>query len=128
MLEKELKLHHPKKFEYDNTTIKNGASLFNDSLCAYCAGSPGANGIVDDILCVEWKSVLHVCTSCHAAGAILMTRTRRRNGAANGARSKRARRPNPSPQAIAPNASFAPLAHALAPTRTPPIASSLREA
>jgi len=33
---------------YYNTTMKNGASPFNASLCAYCAGSSGANGIVDE--------------------------------------------------------------------------------
>ncbi len=41
-----LECHHPMEFEYYNTTIKNSA--FNASLCAYCAGSSGANGIVDE--------------------------------------------------------------------------------
>ena len=65
------------KFKYYNTTIKNVA--FN---VAYCAGSSGANGIVDEILSVEWKSVLPLCTSCAASGAIPLTQTRRRNGVA----------------------------------------------
>ena len=112
-----LECHHPMEFEYYNTTIKNTA--FNASLCAYCAGSSGANGIFDEMLSVEWKSVLLLCTSCAASGAIPLTRTRRRNGAANGQRAKRARQSVPSIEAHDPSA---PNAHA---RPQAPIASGL---
>ncbi len=84
-----LECHHPMKFiEYYNTTIKIRESAFNASLYAYCAGSSGAKGIVDETLRVKWKSVLPLCTSRTAASAIPLTRTRRRDGATNGQRAK----------------------------------------
>ena len=60
-------------------------------MCAYCAGSSGAKGFIDEHLTIEWKSVLPVCQQCRADGAIPLARTKRRNGAANGQRARRDR-------------------------------------
>jgi hypothetical protein len=51
-----LKCHHPMVFEYYNSTIKNRVPTLNANLCAYCAGSSGGDGVVDELLCVEWKT------------------------------------------------------------------------
>jgi hypothetical protein len=68
-------------------------SWFHANLCAYCAGSSGSDGVVDEDLTREWKIVLPtIClTTCRADGALPLDRTRRRNGAANGRRAQRAR-------------------------------------
>jgi hypothetical protein len=82
---------------------------------------PVLMGLLMRRLCVEWKSVLPLCTSCAAVGTIPLTRTRRRNGVANGQRAKRTRQSAPSNQAPAPFAPFTSSAHALPPA---PIASA----
>jgi hypothetical protein len=64
--------------------VKIVASWFHASLCAYCAGSSGSDGFVDEDLTREGKSVLSICTStCRVDGALPLARTRKRNGAAN---------------------------------------------
>ena len=55
-----LECHHPVEFEYYSNP-KATASWFDATLCAYCAGSSGAKGFVDDHLIIEWKSVLPIC-------------------------------------------------------------------
>jgi len=94
--------HHPMEFEYYNTP-KMVTTWFNANLCAYCAGSSGAQGIIDEHLSVEWKSVLPVCQPCYAKGYLPLARTRRRNGGANVRRAQRARvMGNTSPHAPSP--------------------------
>ncbi len=51
-----LECHHPVEFEYYSNT-KASTSWFDATLCAYCAGSSGAKGFLDDHLSIEWKSV-----------------------------------------------------------------------
>ena len=58
------------------------AAWFNANLCAYCAGSSGIEGFVDEHLTREWKSVLPGCPTCRADGALPIARTKRRNGGA----------------------------------------------
>jgi len=75
-----LECHHHAEFEY----YKNPKILtysFNAKLCAYCAGSSGADGFIDEELIILWKSVLPVCQECRAAGALPIARSRTRNGA-----------------------------------------------
>ena len=55
-------------------------------LCAYSAGSYGANGFVDEHLTIEWKRMFLICQDCRANFAMPIARTKRRNGAANGQR------------------------------------------
>ena len=85
-----LECHHPVKFEYYNNP-KLTVSWFDAELCCYCAGLSGAKGYVDEVLTIEWKSVLPVCHQCRANGALPLARTKRRNGASNGRRAERAR-------------------------------------
>ncbi len=75
-----LECHNAVEFEYYNNP-KLAVSWFRADLCAYCAGSSGANGFVDDELTIDWKSVLHVCRQCRAKGALPLARIKRRNGA-----------------------------------------------
>ena len=75
-----LECHHHVEFDYYNNP-KILTSSFNAKLCAYCAGSSGADGFVDEELNVVWKSVLHVCQECRANGALPIVRSRRRNDA-----------------------------------------------
>ena len=84
-----LECHHAMEFEYYH--VKIVASWFHANLCAYCAGSSGSDGVIDEDLTREWKSVLPVCPTCRADGALPLARTRRRNGAANERRVQRAR-------------------------------------
>jgi len=60
-------------------------------LGCYCAGSSGAKESIDEVLTIEWKSILPVCQQCCANGALPPARTKRRNGASNGRRASRAR-------------------------------------
>jgi len=85
-----LEFHHPVEFEYYNNP-KKATSWFDGALCAYCAGSSGANGFVDEHLIIEWKSVLHICQVCRADDAIPLARTKRRNGTTNAQRAQRDR-------------------------------------
>ena len=64
-------------------------SWFDGTSCAYCAGSSGAKGFVDENLTIEWKSVLPICQVCRADGAIPLARIKRRNGSANAKRAQR---------------------------------------
>jgi len=82
--------HHPVEFEYYSNP-KPATSWFDASSCAYCAGSSGAKGFVDDNLSIEWKSVLPICQDCRAYGALPLARTKRKNGAVNGHRTHRNR-------------------------------------
>jgi len=68
-------------------------------LCAYCAGSSGAKGFVEEHLTIEWKSVLPICKDCRAKGVVPLARTKRRNGAANAKRKQRDRLIADVPQA-----------------------------
>jgi biotin synthase-like enzyme len=63
-----LECHHPVEFEYYSNP-KATASWFDKELCAYCAGSSGAKGFVEEHLTIEWKSVLPICKDCRADGA-----------------------------------------------------------
>ena len=78
------------EFEYYNNP-KILTSAFNAKLCAYCAGSSGADGFVDEELNVVWKSVLPVCQECRANGVLPIARSRRRNGALVDKRAQRRR-------------------------------------
>ncbi len=80
-----LECHHPVEFEYYSNP-KLTASWFDAELCCYCAGSSGAKGSVDEVLTIEWKSVLPVCQQCRADGGLPLARTKKRNGASNGRR------------------------------------------
>ena len=71
--------------------MKIVASWFHANLCDYCAGSSGSDGDIDEDLTREWKSVLPICPTCRAYGALPLARTRRRNGAANERRVQHAR-------------------------------------
>jgi hypothetical protein len=75
-----LEYHNHMEFEYYNNP-KIFTSSFNAKLCAYCAGSSGADGFIDEELNVVWKSVLPVCQEGCAHGALPIARSRRRNGA-----------------------------------------------
>ena len=75
-------------FEYYNNP--KTVTAITAKLYAYCANSSGAEGFVDEHLSLEWKSVLHVCLECRAACALPLARTKRRNGASNEHRSRRA--------------------------------------
>ena len=77
-----LEWHHHVEFEYYNNP-KILTSSFNAKNCAYCAGSTGADGFVDEELNVVWKSVLHVCQECRANGALPIAVSRSRNGVHN---------------------------------------------
>ncbi len=55
-----LECHHHVEFEYYNNP-KILTSSFNAKVCAYCAGSFGADGFVDEELNVVWKSA---CVAC----------------------------------------------------------------
>jgi hypothetical protein len=85
-----LECHHPVEFEY-YANPKATPSWFDGALSAYCAGSSGAKGFVNDHLSIEWKSVLPVCQDCRADGARPLARSKRRNGAVNGKRAERDR-------------------------------------
>jgi hypothetical protein len=88
----------PIEFEYYSNP-KMVASWFNPNMCAYCAGSSGAGGVVDAELSIEWKSVLPVCPTCRTDGALPPVRSRRRNGASHESRAQRARLTSQAPQA-----------------------------
>ncbi len=93
-----LECHDAIEFEYYSNP-KLAMSWFRADLCAYCAGSSGANGFVDEELTIEWKSVLPVCQHCRAEGALLLARTKRRNGGRNARRETRVRLTALAPQA-----------------------------
>ena len=76
-----LECHDPVEFEYYNHPYHN-AEWFKATMCAYCAGSSGHEGFIDEHLRGEWKSLLPVCQACRAKGALPLTRTRKRNGSA----------------------------------------------
>ena len=76
-----LECHDPMEFEYYNHPYHN-AEWFKASMCAYCAGTSGHEGFVDEILREQWKSLLPVCQACRDEGALPLTRTRKRNGSA----------------------------------------------
>ena len=82
---------------YGNPKLKT--YWFDAELCAYCAGSSGAKGFIDDHLQIEWKSVLPVCEVCRADGALPLARTKRRNGEANARRAQRDQLTSPATQA-----------------------------
>ena len=71
--------HDPVEFDYYKKTT---ATWCDSSLCAYCAGGSGYDGIVDEALVVEWKTVPPLCKVCRDHGALPLARYRRRNGAA----------------------------------------------
>jgi hypothetical protein len=73
-----LECHQPMEFDYYQAKVV--AAWFNDHLCAYCAGSPRTEGYIDERSTQEWRSVLPVCPSCRAGGALPIARTKRRNG------------------------------------------------
>ena len=54
-----LECHRPVEFEYYSNP-QLAVSWFHADMCAYCAGSSGAKGFVDDDLTIDLKSVLHV--------------------------------------------------------------------
>jgi biotin synthase-like enzyme len=93
-----LDCHHPVEFEYYSNP-KATTSWFDKEMCAYCAGSSGAKGFVEEHLTIEWKRVLLICKDCRADGAITLARNKRRNGAANAKRIQRDRLINDVPQA-----------------------------
>jgi hypothetical protein len=92
--------HHPMEFEYYSLTIV--ASWFNPNFCPYCTGSTRSEGIVDEELTQQWKSVLPICPACRAKGALSLVRSRRRYGAVNDRRAQRARLAAP-PASLAPS-------------------------
>ena len=100
-----LECHHSMEFEY--YSVKIVASWFKPKLCAYCAGLSGSEGIVDEELSLQWKSVLPVCPACSAKGALPLARTRRRNGVVNERRAQRARLVAP-PASLPPSDDVAP--------------------
>ena len=59
-------------------------------LCAYCAGTSGVDGTIDEAHTLEWKSVLPICPTCLAGGARPLVRARRRNGEVHERRAQRA--------------------------------------
>ena len=65
------------------------------TLCAHFAGIHGIEGIVDETLFVQYKTVLPLCEVCQAEGALSsIVRTKRKNGAATAALAhKRKRKP-----------------------------------
>jgi hypothetical protein len=71
----------PIEFEYHIHPYHN-AEWFKATMCVFCAGSSRHEGIVDEHLRVEWKSLLPVCQTCRGKGALPLTRTRKRNGLA----------------------------------------------
>jgi len=76
-----LECHQPMEFDYYQAKVV--ATWSNANLCAdYCAGSSGAKEYVDERLTQEWRSVLPVCPSCRADGALPFAQTKRRNGEA----------------------------------------------
>ncbi len=66
------------------------ASWFNAKLCAYCAGTSGVDGTIDEAHTLEWKSVLPICPTCLAGGARPLVRARRRNDEVHERRAQRA--------------------------------------
>ncbi len=54
------------------------ATWFNANLCAYCDVSSGTEDYVDERLNQKWRSVLPVCPSDRAGGALGIPRTKRR--------------------------------------------------
>jgi hypothetical protein len=65
-------------FDYYHAKVM--AACFNANLCAYCAGSTGTERYGGERLTQEWRSVLPVCLTCRADGALPVARTKRRNG------------------------------------------------
>ena len=64
------------------------------ALCAYCAGIHGVEGVVDETLLVQYKTVLPLCEVCQAEGALSIVRTKRKNGNATAMQAqKRKRKP-----------------------------------
>ena len=80
--------------EFDYYGAKIAASWFNPKLCAYCAGTNGVVGSIDENQTSEWRSVLPICTTCRANGALPLVRTRRRNGGTYERQARRARLEN----------------------------------
>ena len=76
-----LECHDHVEFDYYSHPYHN-AEWFKATICAYCAGSSGHDGVVDEHLREEWKSLLPVCQACRDDGALPLTRTRKRNGSA----------------------------------------------
>ena len=67
-------------------------SAYKRNLCAYCVGSSGAEGTIDEHLSIEWKHVyIPVCRLCRASGALPLARSRTRNGVATERRTQRTR-------------------------------------
>jgi hypothetical protein len=91
-----LECHHPVEFEYYGNP-KLTASWFDASLCAYCAGSSGAKGFIDDHVSIEWKSVLPVCEVSRVDSALPLARIKRRNREAIARRAERYRLTNRVP-------------------------------
>jgi hypothetical protein len=71
-------IYQPMEFDYYQAKVV--AAWFHANLWAYCAGLSGTKGFVDERLTREWKSVLPVCPTCRADGALPIARTKRRNG------------------------------------------------
>jgi hypothetical protein len=99
---KGMECYHPMEFDYYGAKV--AASWFNPKLCAYCAGTNGVDGSIDEKQTLEWRSVLPICTTCRANGALPLVRSRRRNGGAYERRAQRARLENldATPQEHAP--------------------------
>jgi len=93
-----LECHQLIEFEYYNNP-KMAVSLFNPIMCAYCAGSSIADGVVDAELSIEWKSLLPVCPACRTDSALPLVISRRRNGSSHDSRAQRARLTSQAPQA-----------------------------
>jgi len=77
----------PMEVEY-YTHKKQKAPWYHPELCVYCAAGVNSKGYVDDELSVEWKSVLPVCKSCRDEGALLLVRSKKRNGSINARRNE----------------------------------------
>ena len=85
-----LECHDHVEFEYFSQPYQN-AAWYNAKLCAYCAGTSGLDGFVDEELAVEWRSLLPVCQTCRDDGALPLVRTRKRNGSARARQAQTAR-------------------------------------
>jgi hypothetical protein len=62
--------YHPMDFDYYGAKV--AAPWFNPKLCAYCAGNNDVDGSIDENQTLEWISVLPICTTCRANGALLL--------------------------------------------------------
>ena len=71
------------------SNVKSSELWRDPTMCAYCAGSHGFEGTIDEDLYIEYKTVLPLCEVCRGLGALPVVKTRRRNGALLAKKNKR---------------------------------------